>query len=88
MGTADSLSISHIEKPSQGAQAFSTLERTSIRPRDEETISNISIVHAEIEYMKEKPPAPEFDIRDKYFDVVGQICNYEEKIPADVAVRN
>ena len=60
--------------------------------RDEETISNISIVHAEklseINYMREKPPAPEFNIDDKYFDVVGQICSYEDKIPADVAVRN
>ena len=88
MGTADSLSISHIEKPSQNAPAFSTLEKTSVR-KDEETISNISIVHAtDIDYMKEKVPAPEFDTTDKYFHVVGQICNYEEKLPADVAVRN
>ena len=47
-------------------------------------ISNVSITQ---DQMKEKQPVPEYNIDDEYYNIVGQICNFDEKMAADIAVR-
>ena len=37
--------------------------------------------------MKEKEPVPEYNIDTEYYDVVTAICNFDNRLPADVAVR-
>jgi hypothetical protein len=65
----------------------SGLEKAS-QKKEDETISNITIDHAAMTCdERSKSPAPKFDIDQPYYEVVGQICSHEEKMPQDVAVR-